>query len=64
MRLPTKSAERGPGGEHKKRLAALRQALIEGEQSGDAVPFSISCLLEEAQRERNDRKATPRPLRR
>ncbi len=38
--------------EHEKRLATLRQALVEGEESGDAVPYAMSSILKEARKER------------
>lgn len=38
--------------EHEKRLATLRQALIEGEESGEAVSYSMSTVLKEARKER------------
>ena len=34
--------------EHEKKVTALRQALVEGEQSGEAVPFVLSEVLKEA----------------
>jgi antitoxin ParD1/3/4 len=37
--------------EHEKKVATLRQALIEGEESGEAVPFVIGELLTEARKE-------------
>ena len=37
--------------EHEKKLATLRKALIEGEQSGDAVPFAMAEVLNEARKE-------------
>lgn len=36
--------------EHEKKLTTLRQALIEGEQSGEAVPFSMAEVLKEARK--------------
>ncbi len=39
--------------EHEARLAALRSALIEGEQSGPSTPFDFDRFLE--------RKTEPRP---
>ena len=42
--------------EHEKRVATLRQALVEGEMSGAALPYSIGDLLEEARKE-----AGPKP---
>lgn len=37
--------------EHERRVQALRQALMEGEQSGGAVPFSMDDIIDEAIRE-------------
>lgn len=37
--------------EHEKKVATLRKALVEGEASGAALPYSISDLLEEARKE-------------
>lgn len=37
--------------EHEKRVATLRQALVEGEQSGEALPYSMSKVLAEARKE-------------
>ena len=37
--------------EHEKRIATLRQALVEGELSGEALPYSISDVLAEARKE-------------
>jgi hypothetical protein len=37
--------------EHEKKVATLRQALIEGEVSGAALPYSISDVLTEARKE-------------
>jgi antitoxin ParD1/3/4 len=34
--------------EHESRVEHLRQALIEGEQSGDAEPFSVDQFLAES----------------
>ena len=39
--------------EHERRVQALRQALIEGEQSGVAVPFSMDDIIDESLREAN-----------
>jgi len=37
--------------EHEKKVATLRQALIDGEGSGQAVPFVIKDVLTEARKE-------------
>jgi antitoxin ParD1/3/4 len=37
--------------EHEKKVATLRQALIEGEVSGAALPYSIRDVLAEARKE-------------
>jgi len=37
--------------EHERKVATLRQALVEGESSGAAQPFSMGDLLEEARKE-------------
>jgi antitoxin ParD1/3/4 len=37
--------------EHEQKVIALRQALIEGEQSGEPVPFSMTSIIEEARKE-------------
>lgn len=37
--------------EHEQKVMALRQALIEGELSGDAVPYSMTSILEETRQE-------------
>lgn len=37
--------------EHEKRIATLRQALIDGEGSGEAVPFAMTEVLTEARKE-------------
>ena len=37
--------------EHEKKVAALRRALIEGEESGKAVPFAMTDVLKEARKE-------------
>ncbi len=37
--------------EHEKKVATLRQALIDGEDSGQAVPFVIKDVLTEARKE-------------
>jgi antitoxin ParD1/3/4 len=34
------------GEEYQKKLAALREALIEGEQSGPAVPFDFDAFID------------------
>jgi antitoxin ParD1/3/4 len=36
---------------HEQKIVALRQALIEGEQSGEPVPFSMASIIEEARKE-------------
>ena len=41
--------------EHEKRVATLRQALIEGELSGEAVPYSIADVLTEVRKEAADK---------
>jgi hypothetical protein len=37
--------------EHEQKVIALREALIEGEQSGKLVPFSMKDIIAEARRE-------------
>ena len=37
--------------EHEQRVVALRQALIDGEQSGEPVAFSMKAIIEEARKE-------------
>jgi antitoxin ParD1/3/4 len=37
--------------EHEQKVVALRQALIDGEQSGEPVPFSMKAIIEEARNE-------------
>ena len=37
--------------EHEQKVIALRQALIEGEQSGEPVPYSMASIIEEARKE-------------
>lgn len=37
--------------EHEKKVMALNQALAEGEASGEALPFSMGGIIEEAQQE-------------
>ncbi len=37
--------------EHEQKVVALRQALIDGEQSGEPVPFSMASIIEEARKE-------------
>jgi len=37
--------------EHEQKVIALRQALIDGEQSGVPVPFSMKEIVEEARQE-------------
>jgi antitoxin ParD1/3/4 len=37
--------------EHEKKVAALRQALVEGEQSGEPLPYSMDAVLTEARKE-------------
>lgn len=37
--------------EHEKKVATLRQALIDGEGSGDPVPFVITDVVTEARKE-------------
>jgi len=36
---------------HERKLATLRQALIEGAQSGEAVPFAMADVLKEVRKE-------------
>ncbi len=43
--------------EHEQKVVALRQALMEGEQSGEAVPYSIASIIEEARKEAEDGSA-------
>ena len=37
--------------EHEKKVATLRQALVDGESSGEAVPFVMTDVLAEARKE-------------
>ena len=37
--------------EHERKVTSLRQALVDGETSGDSLPYVIGDLLEEARRE-------------
>ena len=37
--------------EHEKKVATLRQALVDGEGSGEAVPFVMADVLAEARKE-------------
>ena len=37
--------------EHEKRVATLRRALVDGEGSGEAVPFVMADVLAEARKE-------------
>jgi len=37
--------------EHEKRVATLRQALVDGELSGESLPYSMSEVLAEARKE-------------
>jgi len=37
--------------EHEKKVATLRQALIEGEQSGEPLPYSLDDVLTEVRKE-------------
>jgi antitoxin ParD1/3/4 len=37
--------------EHEQKVNALRQALIEGEQSGEPVPYAMASIIEEARKE-------------
>jgi antitoxin ParD1/3/4 len=37
--------------EHEQQVIALRQALIEGEQSGEPMPFSMQEIIAEARQE-------------
>jgi hypothetical protein len=37
--------------EHEKKVATLRQALIEGELSGEAVPYSMADVVTQARKE-------------
>jgi len=37
--------------EHERKVAALRQALVEGEASGAALPYSISDVVAEARKD-------------
>jgi antitoxin ParD1/3/4 len=43
--------------EHEQKVSALRQALIEGETSGEAVPFSMTAIIAEARQEASHRSA-------
>jgi antitoxin ParD1/3/4 len=38
--------------EHEQRVEAIRQALIEGEESGEPQPFDLAEFLQEMRRER------------
>lgn len=37
--------------EHEQKVSALRQALVEGETSGEPVPFSMAAIIKEAHQE-------------
>ena len=37
--------------EHEQKVAALRQALLDGEESGAAVPFDMAGVIKEARKE-------------
>ena len=37
--------------EHEQKVSALRQALVEGETSGEPVPFAMASIIEEARQE-------------
>jgi len=37
--------------EHEKKVATLRQALVEGERSGEPLPYSLSDVLAQARKE-------------
>jgi antitoxin ParD1/3/4 len=37
--------------EHEQKVSALRQALVEGETSGEAVPFAMASIIKEARQE-------------
>jgi len=37
--------------EHEHKVSALRQALVEGEASGECVPLSLESIIEEARQE-------------
>ncbi|WP_291994161.1 type II toxin-antitoxin system ParD family antitoxin [Candidatus Accumulibacter sp. ACC003] len=37
--------------EHEQRVSALRQALVEGETSGEPAPFAMASIAAEARRE-------------
>ena len=41
--------------EHEKKVATLRQALIEGEQSGEPLPYSLDDVLTEARKEAGEK---------
>jgi antitoxin ParD1/3/4 len=43
--------------EHERKLATLRQALVEGEESGEAVPYAVSDVLKEARKEAGVKRA-------
>ena len=43
--------------EHEKKLATLRKALVEGEESGEAVPYAVSDVLSEAREEADAKRA-------
>jgi len=43
--------------EHEKKVATLRQALIEGELSGEAVPYSMADVLTQARKEAAEQPA-------
>ncbi len=37
--------------EHEQKVSALRQALVEGETSGELVPFAMAVIIAEARQE-------------
>ena len=37
--------------EHEQKVATLRQALLDGEESGAAVPFDMAAIIKEARKE-------------
>lgn len=43
--------------EHEQKISALRQALAEGEASGQPIPYSMTSILQDARQEAKDGSA-------
>jgi Arc/MetJ-type ribon-helix-helix transcriptional regulator len=52
-----RTGERRPDDDVEKKLQALRDALIEGEQRGPAIPFDFDAFIQEMRRKRNVRSS-------